>query len=34
MRRSVFGLAIMPLGESEGVPARPKPDSYPPLELV
>lgn len=30
----VFGLAILPLGEASGVPARPKLDSYPPLELV
>jgi Zn-dependent peptidase ImmA (M78 family)/transcriptional regulator with XRE-family HTH domain len=30
----VFGLAIMPLGDADAVPARPKPDSYPPLELV
>ncbi len=30
----VFGLAILPLGEAGGVPARPKLDSYPPLELV
>jgi len=30
----VFGLAIMPLGESGGVPARPKLNSYPPLELA
>lgn len=30
----VFGLAMLPLGEVSGVPARPKLDSYPPLELV
>ncbi len=30
----VFGLAILPIGEASGLPARPKPDSYPPLELV
>jgi Zn-dependent peptidase ImmA (M78 family)/transcriptional regulator with XRE-family HTH domain len=30
----VFGLAIMPVGESGAIPARPRPDSYPPLELV
>lgn len=30
----VFGLAIMPLEGQGAVPARPKADSYPPLELV
>ncbi len=30
----VFGLAILPMGDTSAVPARPKPDSYPPLELV
>jgi Zn-dependent peptidase ImmA (M78 family)/transcriptional regulator with XRE-family HTH domain len=30
----VFGLAIMPVGDSPGIPARPKPNSYPPLQLI
>jgi Zn-dependent peptidase ImmA (M78 family)/DNA-binding XRE family transcriptional regulator len=30
----IFGLAMMPVGSWTGVPAHPKPDSYPPLELV
>jgi Zn-dependent peptidase ImmA (M78 family)/transcriptional regulator with XRE-family HTH domain len=30
----VFGLAMMPVGSSPGVPAHPNPESYPPLELL
>jgi Zn-dependent peptidase ImmA (M78 family)/transcriptional regulator with XRE-family HTH domain len=30
----VFGLAIMPIEDGVSVPPRPKPDSYPPLELI
>lgn len=30
----VFGLAMLPLGDVSGVPAKPKPESYPPLQLV
>lgn len=30
----VFGLAIMPVGDGVAVPLGPKPDSYPPLELI
>jgi Zn-dependent peptidase ImmA (M78 family)/DNA-binding XRE family transcriptional regulator len=30
----VFGLAILPVGDVSGVPARPKPETYPPLQLV
>jgi Zn-dependent peptidase ImmA (M78 family)/transcriptional regulator with XRE-family HTH domain len=30
----VFGLAMMPLGDVSGIPARPKPEEYPPLQLV
>lgn len=30
----IFGLAMMPVGHSQGVPVRPTPDSYPPLELI
>lgn len=30
----VFGLAMLPVGDAAGVPAKPKLESYPPLELV
>lgn len=30
----VFGLAMMPVGDVSGIPARSRPESYPPLQLV
>jgi hypothetical protein len=30
----VFGLAIMPIDGDVAAPVRPRPDSYPPLELI
>jgi Zn-dependent peptidase ImmA (M78 family)/DNA-binding XRE family transcriptional regulator len=30
----IFGLAILPVGDASGLPTQPKPESYPPLQLI